>query len=163
MTGLRLAALLMAGSSAAVAAAATPDMRAYAGLQFAQVTVREQVIIRVQTQPMRRQPSPLAASNKMLPQASPIKWRERKAPRCIPIRSLAGASVVEADSVDLLLRGGQRLRAKLEDDCPALDFYRGFYLKPTTDGKMCADRDMIHSRSGAQCEIARFRTLVPDR
>lgn len=152
----------MAGGSAAAGNAAEPAARPSQPIRFAQVTVREQVIIRVQTQ-QRRQPNSLAATNKVMPQASAIKWKEKKAPRCIPLKSLAGASVTRRDSVDLMLRGGTRLRAKLEDDCPALDFYEGFYIKPTQDGKMCAERDMIHSRSGGQCEISRFRTLVPDR
>lgn len=163
MTGIRLAVLLMAGSSVTSAIAAEGGARASAPMRVAQVTVREQVIIRVQTQPQRRAPQSLAASNKVMPQASATKWKEKKAPRCIPVKSLAGASVTTRDSVDLVLRGGTRMRAKLEDDCPALDFYDGFYMKPTQDGQMCAERDMIHSRSGGQCAISRFRTLVPDR
>lgn len=161
MKGLRLATLLMAGCGAAGALAATPGFHAFAGLNYAQVTVRDQVIIRVQTMQSRRTPNALTASNKTLPQAVPTRWKEKKAPRCIPLRALAGATVPEVDSVDIILRGGQRVRAKLEDDCPALDFYKGFYIKPTEDGKMCADRDAIHSRSGSQCTISRFRTLVP--
>jgi len=45
--------------------------------------------------------------------------------------------------------------------CPALDFYSGFYLRPSADGQVCADRDTVHARSGGQCGIERFRTLVP--
>ena len=33
----------------------------------------------------------------------------------------------------------------------------------TGDGKMCAGRDILHSRTGAKCEIDRFRELVPER
>ncbi|RJF90853.1 hypothetical protein D3876_11760 [Sphingomonas cavernae] len=153
----------MAGSSATSAIAAEGGARASNAMRLAQVTVREQVIIRVQTQPQRRSPQTLAATNKVMPPASAIKWKEKKAPRCIPLKSLAGASVTKRDSVDIVLRGGTRMRAKLGNDCPALDFYDGFYIKPTQDGQMCAERDTIHSRSGGQCEISRFRTLVPDR
>lgn len=120
--------------------------------------MREQVIIRVQTlKAPRSAPHPLRAPG------SKVSFREKKAPRCLPLQSLAGISNIASDSIDLVLRGGTRIRAMLEDDCPALDFYQGFYFKPTNDGKMCADRDSIHSRSGAQCEISRFRTLVPER
>lgn len=93
----------------------------------------------------------------------PMRWRERRGPRCIATDALAGARVNEEDSVDLLLRDGARVRAELESRCPALDYYSGFYLKPGSDERICADRDTIHSRAGGQCEIERFRSLVPER
>ena len=45
------------------------------------------------------------------------------------------------DSVDLILRNRQRVRAKLESSCPALDYYYGFYITPNPDGMVCEDRD----------------------
>ena len=57
--------------------------------------------------------------------------------------ALTGASVGREGEVDLVVGGTRRLRAKLDDDCPTLDFYRGFYLKPTADGQLCARRDGI--------------------
>ena len=77
--------------------------------------------------------------------------------------TLAGASLMQADSVDLFMRGGGRVRARLNNACPALDFYSGFYLAPTGDGQVCAGRDMIRTRNGAECAIERFRTLVQKR
>ncbi len=53
------------------------------------------------------------------------------------------------------------MRAVLEDQCPALDYYSGFYVVPPPDGKICADRDSIHTRSGADCEVDKFRALTP--
>jgi hypothetical protein len=50
------------------------------------------------------------------------------------------------------------VRAKFNDDCPALDFYRGFYLKPGDD-RLCAKRDFVHSRMGESCQIEQFRGL----
>ncbi|MGD5652421.1 hypothetical protein QUT03_22665, partial [Xanthomonas citri pv. citri] len=148
--------LLLAGSGAALQPAdPTPESAFPESLELAQVTIRERVIIRVQTLAPRLAPAPR--------KIKPIKWKERKAKRCVAVSTLATASVNDRNSVDLVLRSGDRLRAKLESDCPALDFYSGFYLKPNPDGKICADRDMIFSRSGGQCEITAFRSLVPER
>ena len=124
------------------------------GVQLAQLTIRQRVVIRVP-----RMPPPAA------PIAAPaaIKWKERKGPRCIPAQGMAGAMITSPKEVDLVLIGGKRLRAKLDGACRPLDFYAGFYLRPARDGMICADRDAIKVRSGASCGIDEFRTLVPAR
>ena len=114
---------------------------------FAQLTVRQQLIIRVPT----RQPPPV----------EPMQWREKSGPKCIPAGTLAGAQI-SREGVDLLLRGGKRVRAKL-GRCPPLDYYSGFYIRPGLDGLVCEDRDSIRVRSGGSCEIDAFRRLVPER
>ena len=118
--------------------------------RFAQMMIREQIIVRVPTR-MR----------KAAPPSSQIEWLESKGPKCVPAKSIAGASLLGQDSVDLILRNNSRIRAKLESSCPALDYYYGFYISPNADGKICANRDAIRSRMGGQCEIQRFRTLRP--
>jgi hypothetical protein len=134
-------------------AAAEPAPPAPAGAEvYAQLRIRERVILRVPTVPL--------TDGK---RRAPVKWRERNGPNCINAESLAGASVTDEDDVDLLLRGGKRVRAKLESRCPTIDYYSGFYLRPGSDGMICEDRDAIHARSGGKCEIDRFRSLVPDR
>jgi hypothetical protein len=115
---------------------------------YEQVTVREQVIVRV---PVRmRQATPMA---------SLFEWKESKGPRCVPARAIAGAALLSENSVDLILRDRRRIRARLERRCPELDYYYGFYISPNPDGMVCADRDMIRSRIGGQCGIDRFRLL----
>jgi len=94
-------------------------------------------------------------------ETAPIEYKEKKADRCVKVDQLAGAAITRTDSVDLVMKGGKRLRAKLGNECPALDFYSGFYVKPTRDGMICADRDSFRLRSGAECEIEAFKTLVP--
>ena len=74
---------------------------------------------------------------------------------------IAGAAITPDGAVDFVLRGGRRMRAWLESECPALDFYQGFYVKPDPDGRVCAGRDSIHSRSGGECQIDRLRRLEP--
>ncbi len=88
---------------------------------------------------------------------------EKKADDCVKMENLAGFSVNRFDSVDLVLKDGSMLRAKLGNDCPALGFYQGFYVKANKDKKMCAKRDSIRSRSGRLCAVQSFASLVPAR
>jgi hypothetical protein len=117
-------------------------------VMFAQLTIRQQLIIRV--------------PSRVRPPADPVRYREKNGPKCIPASDLAGAQISNY-GVDLLLRGGKRVRAKLADDCPPLDYYSGFYIRQGGDGQVCAERDSIRVRSGGSCEIERFRRLVPLR
>ncbi len=117
----------------------------------------QRVIIRVPRAPVA--PASFSAPRPL----PPIQWVEKRADRCVPVQDLAAVTISRPDSVDLLLAGGKRLRARLADDCAALDFYAGLYFKPSGDGRMCASRDVLRSRSGGQCRISQFRTLVPAR
>jgi hypothetical protein len=110
-------------------------------------TIEERLIIRV---PVARRPR----------QRLNIRWEEEKGPKCIPADSLARAFLSSPDSIDILLRSRQVIRAKLDSDCDGLDFYGGFYIQPE-DRRICAKRDTIRSRVGGSCRIERFRTLVP--
>lgn len=116
-------------------------------VEMAQLTIRQRIIIRVPATPV--QPMPVQR----------LRWKEKSGPKCIPMNGLAAAAVMKADAVDLMLRGGKRLRAQFDSECPSLDFYSGFYIMPSADGKICAGRDMIHSRAGGRCGIAKFKTL----
>lgn len=121
-----------------------------APVEYAQLVVRQQIIVRVPTRD--RNGAPLA---------TPIRWKEGKNVKCVPARFVAGATLLGRNSVDLILRNNSRIRAKLEKSCPALDYYNGFYISPNRDGMICADRDVIRSRVGGECEIDRFRALSP--
>ncbi|HEY0629550.1 MAG TPA: hypothetical protein VGD23_09485 [Sphingomicrobium sp.] len=89
-----------------------------------------------------------------------IEWTERKGPKCIPADRIAGATLSGPSSIDFVMRNRQRVRAVMDDECPALDFYTGFYFQ-LTDERICAKREAIQNRVGASCRIERFRTLVP--
>lgn len=90
-----------------------------------------------------------------------LEWVERKGPKCIATGAIRGAMLSGDRDVDFLLAGRRRMRAKLSDDCPALDFYEGFYIAPEGDDRICARRETIRSRVGGSCQIERFRELVP--
>jgi hypothetical protein len=125
----------------ALSGAAQPEVRPAALIQSA---VRQQVMVRVRQMPAR--PS--------------VDWKEGKAVKCLPAREILGAALISQNSVDFVLRDRSRIRARLQNSCPALDYYYGFYITPNADGLVCADRDIIRSRMGGTCEIDRFRTLA---
>lgn len=109
------------------------------------VVIQEQVIIGVPVRPMV---------------SRPIKWQEKKGPKCVPTAAIAGAFLSGRQSIDFVMRDRRRIRAKMDSDCPALDFYGRFYLTPD-DPMLCAKRDMVHSRVGGSCRIDQFKMLVP--
>src|SRR4029450_2724168 len=90
---------------------------AFAGVQADEVrtlVVQEEVIMRVPVRPMPHR----------------IEWDERKGPKGIPWEAIRGAALSSRETVDFLLFDRTRLRAQLDEDCPALDFYNGCYPTP---------------------------------
>src|SRR3546814_3425824 len=75
-------------------------------------------------------PAPQARVREM-----PTEWKEKKAPKCVAMRNIMGMQAVQRDSIDLITRQNQRLRAQLNRGCRALDFYAGFYMKGNKDGR----------------------------
>lgn len=125
---------------------------AEAGQELAQVTIERRTVIRITPHP---EPPRVRPNFR--------EWREKSAPHCFPLGALAGIMISRPDSIDMVLRGGQLVRARLEKGCPSVDFYSGFYVRPTPDGRLCEDRDTIHSRAGGACEIEKFRSLIPPK
>ncbi|HEX4739237.1 MAG TPA: hypothetical protein VH331_16930 [Allosphingosinicella sp.] len=117
--------------------------------RYGQIVVHEQIYVRVTTGPSTAPPL--------------VRWKEGKGPKCVPARLVAGYAIVAPASVDFFLRDNRRIRARLDSSCPALDYYRGFYVTPNPDGQICADRDVIRSRMGGECGIDKFRTLKARR
>lgn len=141
-----LSALIALGPAAP---AGPPQSAEEEGIELAQLSFRSHVVVRVQTTQMEA--VPLAA------------LREKKGPKCIAAGDILAAAVVAKSSVDLVLRGGYRMRARFSANCPGLDYYSGFYIVPASDGKLCADRDVVRDRAGGECEIDKFRQLVARR
>lgn len=78
---------------------------------------------------------------------------------CIESDRIAGAIVTSDRSIDLVLAGGERWRMGFKADCPALSYYQGFYYRQTQAGRMCAGRDAVLARSGAECPIGSLAPL----
>ena len=110
------------------------------------LVVQDEVILRIPVEP-----------HSIAPQ---FDWQEKKGPKCIPAAAIRRISLSGDEQVDFILSGGGRVRAKFDEDCPALDFYDGVYLQ-TNDDRLCVRRDAVQSRIGGSCTIERFRQLVP--
>lgn len=147
MTAPLIAGLLLAASTlSATPAPALPDpARLQTQIQFAQLSFHSRVVIRIESARI----------------APVTRWVEKKGPHCITMTDVQGSAVIVANSVDLALRGGDRMRMRFERSCPALDYYSGFYVVPNSDGKICAGRDVVRDRAGGECAIDKFRKLVP--
>jgi hypothetical protein len=141
--------LALAGPAAAVVRDVPSSGHGLDGVQLAQVSIHERIIIRVP----RMSPMPARVI------APRVEWKEHKGPKCVAVSEIAGAMLNKEGAVDLLMDDGARLRAKLDGDCKPLDYYSGFYLKPGADGMICKERDAIRMRSGARCEIEGFKSL----
>jgi hypothetical protein len=116
------------------------------GQSVTRLIVQDEVILRVPVQP-----------HPLMPQ---IEWIEKKGPKCVPVAAIRRALLSGSEQVDFILDNRSRVRAQFDEDCPALDFYQGFYLQ-VQDDQLCARRDAVHSRIGGSCTIERFKQLVP--
>jgi len=116
------------------------------GQSVTRLIIQDEVILRVPVQP-----------RPLMPQ---IEWIEKKGPKCVPVAAIQRALLQGPEQVDFVLVNRTHIRAQLDEDCPALDFYGGFYLQPEDD-RLCAGRDAIHSRMGGSCTIEHFKQLVP--
>jgi hypothetical protein len=152
VTSTLIAGLLLSAGKLAAAAPPAPSILfaiPRETLQFAQFSVRSRIVIRIETRPPP--PTPVPAIT---------RWVEKKGPRCIKMADIQGSAVIVANSVDIALRGGDRVRMRFERSCPGLDYYSGFYVVPNKDGKICVSRDVVRDRAGGECSIDRFRKLV---
>lgn len=119
-----------------------------------QVRVEERMVIRI---------APHSASRQMLAtqaQPPPPRYLERKIGKCLPLAAISGVRIGLDDRLLLLMRDRRLIGASLDKTCHARDFYSGFYVERARDGRLCVDRDMLLSRSGASCSLSRLRQLV---
>ncbi|MEG3175941.1 hypothetical protein U1872_06850 [Sphingomonas sp. RB3P16] len=139
----------------ALAPAASAQVESIDRVELAQLTIHQRIVIRI--------PRVLGGRRDLRSEPVDQRLTTKKGPKCVPMGALEGAMITGGDSVDLFVADGTRLRAELNDDCPALDFYSGLYVKGTSDGLVCSDRDSIRARSGSACKIERFRRVVVRR
>jgi len=123
---------------------------------YFQVRVDQRVIIRLPSQAMV--PSAVGAQREA---AAKIKYKEQKIGKCLWVDKLAGSRPGPDRTLDIMTRDGVLVRAYLGDGCLAREFYAGAYMERSYDGKLCIDRDLLHARTGAKCEVDKFRLLIP--
>ena len=123
---------------------------------FDQVRIDQRVIIRL--------PSPAAvpaAVGAQRQSVAKIKYKEQKIGKCLWVDKLGGTRPGPDRTLDLLTRDGILIRAYLGDGCLAREFYAGAYMERSYDGKICVNRDLLYARTGAKCEVDKFRLLIP--
>jgi hypothetical protein len=124
--------------------------------EFGQVRVDQRIIIRL--------PSPASAPVAVGAQrqsVAKLQYKEKKIGKCLWVDRLGGSRPGPDRTLDLLTRDGLLIRAYLGEGCLAREFYAGAYMERSYDGKLCVDRDLLHARTGAKCEIDKFRLLIP--
>ena len=124
-----------------------------------QVRIQQRVIIRVSPR------SPSVRQNLIadLPKRErPDQVVERKIGKCVDMGGIAGVQPTRDNRLMLYMRDQRMIAANLEKACSARDFYSGFYVEPSKDGRLCIDRDKLQSRTGAKCELSRIRQLVAE-
>ena len=120
-----------------------------------QVRIEQRLVIRIIPVGPQRE---MLADLPRAPLAS--RFSERKIGKCLRVAGIAGVQIGSDDRLMLFMRDQRLIGASLDKACRAREFYSGFYVERSRDGKLCVDRDMIHSRSGTSCSVSRLRQLV---
>jgi hypothetical protein len=119
-----------------------------------QVRIEQRITIRIT--PRATAPRPFILD---LPDRAPPRMSERRMGKCLPIAGIAGVQV-NNNRLMVFMRDRRLISLGLEKACRAQDFYSGFYVERNADGQICADRDRLQSRSGANCALTRLRQLI---
>ncbi|MFC4292903.1 hypothetical protein ACFOWX_10810 [Sphingorhabdus arenilitoris] len=124
---------------------------------YFQVRVQSRVIIRVS--PINNRDT----FGRTVPSSE--NFSEKKARKCYAMSQFIGfrSGSGNKQNLELLTRDGSLVRAYLADGCLSREFYAGAYMERPSDGNLCEDRDIMHARTGAKCEIDKFRLLVAKR
>ncbi len=141
------------GQSTDFASSIPSQLHIQLGDQWFQARVQQRVIIRF----------PSNVSNGAYGLGKPIKYKEEKIGKCLQVNRLIGSRPDGEDRLEFVTRDQQLIRAYLGDGCLAREFYAGAYVEKSSDGKLCVDRDILHARTGATCEIDKFRLMVPQQ
>jgi hypothetical protein len=126
-------------------------------LSRAQVRIEQRMTIRIAPRPAPARPDLLfyLPDDEIAP-----RFMERKMGKCLPVSNIAGVQSGGGSRLILFMRDRRIVSASLERACRARDFYSGFYLSESGDGRLCVDRDTLLSRNGANCKLTRLRQLV---
>ena len=130
-----------------------------------QMRIERRVIVRIAPFPAPRRGSAIfdeaLAASPPVAANPPVRFEERRAVKCVPIRDITGVRQASDNRLVLFLHKSSPLSARLEKNCRARDFYSGFYVEDSEDGMLCTGRDTLHSRAGANCSLSRLYRLAP--
>ena len=147
----------MAPATPAFPAAFSPLTALRKSATARQVRIEQRVVVRIAPQPLAARQSLLAE----LPErTSAPRFEERGKEKCVPLDGIAGVQTGSGNRLVLFLRDQRMMSVNLEKACRARDFYSGFYVEKSKDGRLCVERDRLRSRTGMSCEVAVMRRLV---
>jgi hypothetical protein len=124
-----------------------------------QVRIEQRLIIRIVPGPVAM-PPPVEEFEE---EQQALRQAEHKIGKCLAVASIATLEAGDSNELLLFLRDDRVIGATLEKHCSARDFYAGFYVERHADGAICAGRDSLQSRSGANCKVRRLHELVAGR
>lgn len=125
-----------------------------------QVRIEQRVIIRITPQPSAVRQNLLAEARE---RQTPSRFEERAKEKCVSLGEIASVQTGSGNRLVFFLRDRRLMSVALEKSCRARDFYSGFYVEKSKDGRLCTSRDKLQSRTGAQCEVEVMRQLVEVR
>lgn len=79
--------------------------------------------------------------------------------QCISIDDIRDAVIRNDRIIHLRMRGNMTYEMRLQNTCPGLSFYDGFYYRTTPNRQLCGGLDMIMARSGSRCPIESFTRI----
>lgn len=127
-----------------------------------QVRIEQRVIIRIAPGPAPRTPMDirrgLFSPFPTVPRSPRVV--ERRMAQCLPVGTIAGVQPDGASRLMLFMRDQRIVSATLEKGCNARDYYSGFLVERTMDGMICAGRDKLLSRSGANCTVGKLTQRI---
>ncbi len=127
------------------------------GEVWGQVRVERRVIIRIAPSDEATRTTLMAELPRRNMQAN---FEEVPHTDCVQVESILGVRPTHDNRLLLFTRDRAILTATLERKCAARDFYSGFYIERSDDGRLCADRDRLQSRAGSSCAVEGFSRLV---
>lgn len=123
-----------------------------------QVRVTQRVVIRI-TAHRQEATENLSAELPRGPLRTHLEEHKMKG-GCVPVGDIAAVDPGPENRLILYMRDRTMISAALDKECSARQFYSGFYVERTSDGKLCVKRDKLQSRAGASCEVKRLSRLV---
>lgn len=126
-------------------------------IQF-QVQTRQRVMIRITPLSRVAPPPPVTVQRADPPQ----RKATGETKQCIPLADVAGVKLGQGRTLHLYMRDKRVISTLLERSCQVSSFYSGFYVERPADGMLCAGREALHARSGADCQLSAFREVDDD-
>jgi len=133
------------------------EMLAFEPEPARQVRIEQRMTIRITPRSETSQPSMFV---ELPDRAIGPRFVERKIGECVKASRITGVQTDVGNRLLLFMSDRTIVSAMLERSCRSRDFYSGFYLEESKDGKLCVARDTLQSRSGANCKLTQIRQLV---